>query len=86
MVAVWGSPECGVSIGEILARNELGAVGENDVVCCEAFFGGGRGGNNDDKAGAESESEDWAIFLGESVECSVDWVFEEMKMAKDWER
>lgn len=85
MVAVWSSPECGVSIGEILAGNKLGAVGENNVVCREAFFNGGYGGDDDDKAGAESEGEDWTVFLGEIVECSVDWVFEEMKMAKNWE-
>lgn len=85
MIAIWGCPKRAVTVAEVLAGDEFGSVCENDVVCCEAFFDGGCGGDDDDETSAETESEDWAVFLGERVESSVDWVFEEMKMAKDWE-
>lgn len=43
MVAVRGSDHGCVIVAYVLAQDELGAVGENDVIFGEAFFYGGGG-------------------------------------------
>lgn len=65
MLAVGGPHEGGVVVPEVLPGEQLGAVGEDDVVSGEAFFGGGRGGDEEDRAGAEAEGEDRAVGFGE---------------------
>lgn len=65
MLAVGSPHEGGVVVPEVLSGEQLGAVGEEDVVCGEAFLGGGRGGDEDDRPGAEPEGEDRAVGFGE---------------------
>lgn len=67
MVAVGGGGHGSVVVGDVLAHDEGRAVGEDDVVCCEAFFNRGWRGDDDNVAGAEPEGKNGAVLLGEEL-------------------
>lgn len=65
VVAVGGPHEGGVAVAEVLARKQPRAVGEDDVVSCEAFLHRGGGGDDEHGAGTELEEQNWTVFLGD---------------------
>lgn len=77
MVAVRGPGEAGEAVAEVLPVEEIGAVGEDDVVCNEAFPGCGGGGDEENGAGAEAEEEERAAPAGELREGAVERGIEE---------
>lgn len=62
MVAVVGHRNGGVVVADVLAREKVGPVRQDDVVFGEAFLHRGERGNDNDETGAEPEREDLAIF------------------------
>lgn len=86
MGAVRGGDDGGVVVAEVLAGEEHGTVGQNNVVFREAFFHSGRRGYDYDEAGPKPEGEDGAEGLGEVAEGAVERLFEEVEVAYDWKR
>lgn len=74
-----------VVVADVLAEEEAGAVGEDDVVLGEAFLGGGGGGYDQDAAGAELEEEDGAVAVRDGGEGAVEGLPEEVEVAEDGE-
>ncbi|GER30936.1 mitochondrial inner membrane i-AAA proteasecomplex subunit MGR1 [Striga asiatica] len=64
VIAVGGADEGGVVVAEVLAGDETGTVGKDDVFFGEAFMDEVRGGDDDHEAVDEAEGEDGAHLLG----------------------
>lgn len=86
MVAVWGCDHGRVIVGKVFANKQLRAVGQDDVVFGEAFVHRRGRRHYDHAARTEPERENGTVFLGKAVESSVDWRFDEMEVADNWER
>lgn len=69
----------------MLSDEEVGAVGEDEVVFGEAFVGRGGGGDEEDAAGAEVEEDDGAVAGGEGGKGAVEGLFEEVEVAEERE-
>lgn len=82
-IAVGRPGEAGEAVAEVLAGEEAGAVGENDVVFGETLLRRGGGGDDEDAAESEAEEEDGAVALGESGEGAVEGLFEEVEVTDD---
>ena len=61
VVSVVSPGHAGVVVADVLSGQELGAVGENDVVLGQAFFGGRRGRNKDGVARAQLKENNGAV-------------------------
>ena len=86
MGAVGRPQQDGVVVAQVVAHEELGPVGEDDVVSREALLGGARGGDDDGKLGTEAEGEDWAVALGQGVEGPVEGGLEKVEVAQYGDR
>lgn len=62
VAAVRGCDHCGVVVAYVLAAEKAGAIGQNDVVRSETFLGDRRRRDDEDKAGAETERQDWTVL------------------------
>ena len=60
IVAVGGEDDGAEVVANVLARDELGPVGENDVIFRETLLNSGRGGDHHHEPVAEAEGEDGA--------------------------
>lgn len=89
MGAVGSGGHCGVLEVEVLAGEEVRAVGERDVIGGKAVLGGGGGGDGENGAGAKAEEEDGAVGCGEGGESAVEGLMphagadDEVEMAED---
>ena len=86
VVAVRGGGDGGVVVAEVLARDEAGPVGEDDVVLGESFLHGGGGREDDEAAGPEAEGDDAAVLVREAAEGAVERGSQEVEVADDGER
>lgn len=86
MGAVGRPQQHGVVVAQVVADEELGPVGEGDVVSCEALLGGAWGGDDDSKLAAEAEREDLAVALGQGVEGPVEGGLEKVEVAQYGDR
>lgn len=86
MVAVGSRSEAGVVVADVLAQEEPGAVGEDDVVPGEAFLSERPRRDDDEVTGTDAKGDDGAVGLGEDEEGTVDGLLEVVEVADDGER
>ena len=87
MVAVRCGSDRGVVVGDVLGRQKVRPVCQNDViVTSEAFFDKGQRRDHDDLARAVAEGEDVTVFFCEAAEETVYRRFHEVEVADDGKR
>jgi len=79
---IGGPYQDGGVVAQMVAYEELGPVGKDDVVLREALLGGPWGGHHHSRLAAEAEREDGAVALGEGMEGPVEGLLEKVEVAQ----
>lgn len=85
MAAVGGPGEAGVVVAKVLPDEEVGLVGEDDIVLSEALLGSVQGGDDEDAVGPEPEEGDWVVPPGDPGWGAVVGILEEVEVTDDRE-